>query len=102
MKKNKNLLVLVGAAAAFLVLAYILSQEVNAVVDVPFGGGKGGIAVNPKELSEGELERLTREFTRKLFPVKNWRNFIVKCHIAGLDLEWSLALMTGGIHGKEF
>lgn len=41
----------------------------NALVDVPFGGGKGGIAVNPKELSEGELERLTREFTRKLYPV---------------------------------
>ena len=41
----------------------------NAVVDVPFGGGKGGIAVDPKKLSEGELERLTREFTRKLAPV---------------------------------
>ncbi|TSC61022.1 MAG: glutamate dehydrogenase (NAD(P)+) [Parcubacteria group bacterium Athens0416_74] len=41
----------------------------NALVDVPFGGGKGGIAVNPKELSEGELERLTREFARKLTPV---------------------------------
>jgi len=40
-----------------------------AIVDVPFGGGKGGIAVNPKELSEGELERLTREFARKLAPV---------------------------------
>lgn len=41
----------------------------NAIVDVPFGGGKGGITVNPKELSESELERLTREFARKLFPV---------------------------------
>ncbi len=41
----------------------------NAVVGVPFGGGKGGIAVNPKVLSEGELERLTREFTRKLAPI---------------------------------
>src|SRR3984957_461663 len=40
-----------------------------AVADIPFGGGKGGIAVNPKELSEGELERLTREFARKLTPV---------------------------------
>lgn len=39
-----------------------------AVVDVPFGGGKGGIAVNPKDLSEAELERLTREFARKLYP----------------------------------
>ncbi len=38
----------------------------NAVVDVPFGGGKGGIAINPKDLSEAELEKLTREFTRKL------------------------------------
>ncbi|HEV3245437.1 MAG TPA: Glu/Leu/Phe/Val dehydrogenase [Candidatus Paceibacterota bacterium] len=40
-----------------------------AIIDIPFGGGKGGIAVNPKELSEGELERLTREFARKLAPV---------------------------------
>jgi glutamate dehydrogenase/leucine dehydrogenase len=34
----------------------------NAVIDVPFGGGKGGIAVDPRQLSPGELERLTREF----------------------------------------
>ncbi len=41
----------------------------NAVINVPFGGGKGGITVNPKDMSEAELERLTREFTRKLAPV---------------------------------
>ncbi len=41
----------------------------NAIANVPFGGGKGGVAVNPKELSEKELERLTREFARKLVPV---------------------------------
>lgn len=39
----------------------------NAVCNVPFGGGKGGIAVDPKKLSVGELERLTRGFTRSLF-----------------------------------
>ncbi|MBI2028225.1 MAG: Glu/Leu/Phe/Val dehydrogenase [Candidatus Levybacteria bacterium] len=38
----------------------------NAVVNVPFGGGKGGIAVDPKTLEELELEKLTRQFTRKI------------------------------------
>ncbi|MEK7666003.1 MAG: Glu/Leu/Phe/Val dehydrogenase [Patescibacteria group bacterium] len=35
-----------------------------AVADVPMGGGKGGVTVNPKMLSEAELERLTRGWTR--------------------------------------
>ena len=34
----------------------------NAVVGIPYGGGKGGIRVNPKKLSLGELERLSREY----------------------------------------
>ncbi|TRZ52926.1 Glu/Leu/Phe/Val dehydrogenase [bacterium] len=37
-----------------------------AVVDIPLGGGKGGIIVDPKELSEGELERLSRGYIRAL------------------------------------
>jgi len=37
-----------------------------AAVGVPFGGGKGGIVVNPKELSEGEKERLSRGFIRRI------------------------------------
>lgn len=41
----------------------------NAVVNVPFGGGKGGIIVNPKELSAGELERLSRGFVQKIYPL---------------------------------
>ncbi len=39
----------------------------NAVVNVPLGGGKGGIIVNPKELSEAELERLSRGYIQKIF-----------------------------------
>ena len=37
-----------------------------AVMDLPFGGGKGGIAVDPKTLSEDEVERLTRRFAEEL------------------------------------
>ena len=40
-----------------------------AVLDLPLGGAKGGIIVNPKELSDAEIERLTREYARKLEPV---------------------------------
>lgn len=37
-----------------------------AVVNIPLGGGKGGVTVNPKKLSRQELERLTRAFTRAI------------------------------------
>jgi len=36
----------------------------TAVVDIPLGGGKGGITCNPKELSESEKERLARNYIR--------------------------------------
>jgi glutamate dehydrogenase/leucine dehydrogenase len=37
-----------------------------AVIDVPFGGAKGGVCCNPKELSPGELRRITRRFISEL------------------------------------
>ncbi len=40
-----------------------------AVADIPYGGAKGGIKVDPRELSENELERLTRKFTSLIYPV---------------------------------
>ena len=40
-----------------------------AVVDVPYGGGKGGVCVDPAELSQKELTRLTRRFTAMIAPI---------------------------------
>jgi glutamate dehydrogenase (NAD(P)+) len=38
----------------------------TAVVDIPLGGGKGGVICNPKEMSMGELERLSRAYIRAI------------------------------------
>lgn len=38
----------------------------TAVVDIPLGGGKGGIICNPKEMSPGEIERLSRAYVRQV------------------------------------
>jgi glutamate dehydrogenase (NAD(P)+) len=38
----------------------------TSVVDIPLGGGKGGIICNPKEMSQGELERLSRAYIRQV------------------------------------
>lgn len=40
-----------------------------ALVNIPFGGAKGGVVCDPKALSEGELRRITRRFTSELFDV---------------------------------
>ena len=40
-----------------------------AVVNIPFGGGKGGVTCNPKEMSQTELERLTRRYTSAILPL---------------------------------
>ncbi len=38
----------------------------TAVVDIPLGGGKGGVICNPKEMSQAELERLSRAYIRQV------------------------------------
>ncbi len=41
----------------------------TATVDIPLGGGKGGIVIDPSEYSESELERVTRAFAKELRPL---------------------------------
>ena len=40
-----------------------------AVAGLPYGGGKGGIIVDPSKLSKAELERLTRGYIDKIAPI---------------------------------
>jgi len=48
------------------ILAALMSLK-TAVIDVPFGGGKGGVTVDPGTLSKGELKRLTKSFARSIY-----------------------------------
>jgi glutamate dehydrogenase (NAD(P)+) len=41
----------------------------NALVDLPFGGAKGGVVCDPRKLSLGEKERLTRRYTSEILPI---------------------------------
>lgn len=67
---------------AFLPEVFLLQVELNevnalaqlmtwksAVANIPYGGAKGGIGCDPRELSATELERLTRVFTQKIHDV---------------------------------
>ena len=46
-------------------LATIMTWK-TALMDIPFGGAKGGVQVDPKQLSQLELERLTRRYTQRI------------------------------------
>ncbi len=41
----------------------------TATVNIPFGGGKGGVICDPKRMSKSELERMTRRFASEIFPI---------------------------------
>ena len=52
-------------AEEVLTLASLMTWK-TAVVNLPYGGAKGGISVDPKKLSNGELERITRKFVDEI------------------------------------
>ena len=41
----------------------------TALIDIPYGGGKGGIGINPSDYSRTELERISRKFFRAIDPI---------------------------------
>ncbi len=49
-------------------LAFLMTFK-NAALGLPFGGAKGAVKINPKELSLGELEALSREYVRAFFGI---------------------------------
>lgn len=49
-------------------LAFLMTLK-TSLVNIPYGGAKGGIKINPKELSEGELERVARGYVREMHKI---------------------------------
>lgn len=62
-----------------------------AIADVPFGGAKGGVRVDPRKLSKGELERVTRRYTMELIK-KGFIGAAVDC--LGPDMGTDEQVMT--------
>jgi glutamate dehydrogenase (NAD(P)+) len=62
-----------------------------AIADVPFGGAKGGVKVDPRKLSKGELERVTRKYTMELIK-KGFIGAAVDC--LGPDMGTNEQVMT--------
>jgi len=61
----------------------------TSVVDLPLGGGKGGIPCNPKELSEGEKERLARAYIRAI-----WETIGVRQDVPAPDVYTTPQIMA--------
>jgi glutamate dehydrogenase len=64
----------------------------NAVVGIPYGGGKGGIIINPKELSENELERLSKAYAKFLAKfIGPWKDIPAPdVNTGGREMAWML------------
>ena len=65
----------------------------TAVVDIPLGGGKGGITVDPKAMSKTELEALTRSYTERI-----WRVIGPQVDIPAPDVNTNAQMMDWIAH----
>lgn len=62
-----------------------------AIADVPFGGAKGGVKINPRNYSQAEVERVTRKYTMELIK-KGFIGAAVDC--LGPDMGTNEQVMT--------
>jgi glutamate dehydrogenase (NAD(P)+) len=99
-------------------LAMLMSIKC-AIANVPFGGAKGGVCVDPSELTKVELERLTRRYTHMILPILGKHRDIpapdmntnaqtmawMMDTVSALQSESSTAITTGkpiSLGGSEF
>ena len=73
----------------------------NAIGNIPYGGAKGGIKVDPHKLSQRELQRLARGYVRKIFPIigplpaNRWRLAALSAEMKRPDEDFSLHWKPG-------
>ena len=72
-----------------------------AVVNVPYGGGKGGVSVDPARLTRRELERLTRRFTAMIYPLIGTRKDIPAPDVNTNADVMNWIVDTAGVLGGE-
>ncbi|MBL8149424.1 MAG: Glu/Leu/Phe/Val dehydrogenase, partial [Blastocatellia bacterium] len=72
-----------------------------AIVDVPFGGAKGGVKINPKEYTEDQLERITRRYTAEMVDVLGPERDIITPDINTNEQVMAWVMDTYSMHARH-
>jgi glutamate dehydrogenase (NAD(P)+) len=72
-----------------------------AVVGIPFGGGKGGVACDPSKMSRGELERLTRRYTADMIDVIGPESDVPAPDVNTNELTMAWIMDTYSMHARH-
>ncbi len=80
----------------------ILAMWEAALVGIPFSGAKGGVKCDPKALSVGELERLTRRYTAEISPFLGPERDIPEpdLYTGEREMAWMLDTLSMHLHGR--
>ncbi len=80
----------------------ILAMWEAALVGIPFSGAKGGVRCDPKALSLGELERLTRRYTAEIAPLLGPERDIPEpdLYTSEREMAWMLDTLSMHAHGR--